>query len=86
MNVLTIWLAVDESDRENGCLRVVRGSHKQELGKLKDDLTTLNALGSYTHQDADIDQSQIVDIVLKPGGKDHQLFFCSISFLKISLP
>jgi phytanoyl-CoA hydroxylase len=67
MNVLTIWLAVDESDRENGCLRVIRGSHKQELGKVKDDSTTPNALGSYTHRDADIDQSQIVDIVLKPG-------------------
>ena len=68
MNVLTVWLAVDHSDRENGCMRVIRGSHKQELNTLKDDFTVTSALGSYTHRDEDIDQSQIVDIVLKPGG------------------
>jgi ectoine hydroxylase-related dioxygenase (phytanoyl-CoA dioxygenase family) len=69
MNVLTMWLAVDDSDMENGCLRVIRGSHTQELTTLKDDTTTRNVLGSYTHREEDIDQSQIVDIVLKPGGK-----------------
>jgi ectoine hydroxylase-related dioxygenase (phytanoyl-CoA dioxygenase family) len=69
MNVLTMWLAVDESDRENGCLRVIRGSHKQELINLKDDVTVNNVLGSYTHRDEDINQRHIVDIVLKPGGK-----------------
>ncbi|CAF1238182.1 unnamed protein product [Adineta steineri] len=67
MNVLTMWLAVDESDKENGCLRVIRGSHKQELTTLKDDVTVSNVLGSYTHRDEDIDQNQIVDIILKPG-------------------
>ncbi len=69
MNVLTMWLAVDDSDMENGCLRVIRGSHKQELTTLKADTTTGNVLGSYTHREEDIDQSKIVDIVLKPGGK-----------------
>jgi ectoine hydroxylase-related dioxygenase (phytanoyl-CoA dioxygenase family) len=69
MNVLTIWLAVDHSDTENGCLRVIRGSHKQELTTVKDDFTIRNALGSYTHRDEDIDPSRIVDFVLKPGGK-----------------
>lgn len=75
MNVLTVWLAVDHSDRENGCMRVIRGSHKQELTALKDDFTVANALGSYTHRDEDIDQSQIVDIVLKPGGMYYQPIF-----------
>lgn len=69
MNVLTMWLAVDDSDTENGCLRVIRGSHKQALTELKDDVSVENVLGSYTHRDEDIDQSKIVDIVLKPGGK-----------------
>jgi len=49
MNVLTMWLAVDNSDTENGCLRVIRGSHKQELTTLKDEFKTANVLGSYTH-------------------------------------
>ena len=71
MNVLTMWLAIDGSDRENGCLRVIRSSHKQELETLKDDLSIKNVLGSYTHRDEDIDQSKIVDLVLKPGGKSR---------------
>ena len=70
MNVLTMWLAVDNSDTENGCLRVIRGSHKQDLTTLKDDSTGDNVLGSYTHRDEDIDSSKIVDIVLKPGGNE----------------
>ena len=74
MNVLTMWLAIDDSDRENGCLRVIRGSYKQELEALKDDLSIKSVLGSYTHRDQDIDQSKIVDLILKPGGKSKQLF------------
>jgi len=74
MNVLTLWLAVDDSDRENGCLRVIRGSHKQELINLKDDVSVSNVLGSYTHREEDIDQSKVVDLVLKPGGKYEQLY------------
>ena len=41
MNVVTIWLAIDHSDRENGCLRVIRGSHKQELTNLKNQIPDL---------------------------------------------
>ncbi|CAF1453344.1 unnamed protein product [Didymodactylos carnosus] len=67
MNVLTMWLAIDDSDTENGCLRVIRGSHTNELAQLKDDVSVVNVLGSYTHRDEDIDQSKIVDVVLKPG-------------------
>jgi hypothetical protein len=28
METFTLWLAVDDSDRENGCMQVVRGSHR----------------------------------------------------------
>lgn len=31
MNVITLWLAVDRSDKDNGCLKVVRGTHKENL-------------------------------------------------------
>lgn len=71
MNVITMWLAVDDSDTENGCLRVIRGSHKHGLGTLKDESTVDNVLGSYTHRDEDIDPSNVVDIVLKAGGKKN---------------
>jgi hypothetical protein len=36
MNVITLWLAVDESTRENGCMRVIPGTHRggiREHGK-----------------------------------------------------
>ena len=73
MNVLTMWLAIDDSDTENGCLQVVRGSHREELAKLNDDISVQNVLGSYTHRDQDIDPEKVVDIVLKPGGKCYSL-------------
>lgn len=75
MNVLTMWLAVDRSDRENGCLRVIRGSHKQGLTDLKEDVSVNNVLGSYTHRDEEINQDDIVDMILEPGGKLNQMYF-----------
>jgi ectoine hydroxylase-related dioxygenase (phytanoyl-CoA dioxygenase family) len=30
MKVVTPWLAVDDSSEENGCMRVVPGSHTQQ--------------------------------------------------------
>lgn len=80
MNVITMWLAIDDSDTENGCMRVIRGSHEQTLAQLKDDRTVENVLGSYTHREEDIDQDQIVDLVLKPGGR----FIFSFDLLSIS--
>lgn len=85
MNVLTMWVAIDDSDRENGCLRVVRGSHRQELANLTNDVSVQNVLGSFTHRDEDIDPDKIVDLILKPGGKQFNLsnlliFFFSTFF------
>ncbi len=31
MRTFTLWLAVDDSDRHNGCMQVVRGSHRARL-------------------------------------------------------
>ncbi|XP_065183443.1 uncharacterized protein LOC135814272 [Sycon ciliatum] len=64
MKVVSLWLAVDHSSRENGCLRVVRGSHRQalkELSRAGGD----NVLSSYT--DVDIREEDVVDIELQPG-------------------
>ena len=62
-----------------------RGSHKQELSTLNDDVSVNNVLGSYTHRDEDIDQSQIVDIVLKPGGEcERSCFFLILSRLLVT--
>ncbi len=65
MNVVTLWLAVDESVPENGCLRVIPGSHRGELHGLRRRDDTDNVLGSESA--ADVDESQAVDMVLAPG-------------------
>ena len=67
MTVTTFWLAVDRSDEGNGCLRVVKGSHKQTLKELKTDRSVLNVLGATTHSDQDVPEQDIVDLVLNPG-------------------
>ena len=64
----TAWLAVDDATVENGCLRIIRGSHKDRAIKAH------NALG----EDADVtlfeeldasayDEADAVDLVLKAG-------------------
>jgi phytanoyl-CoA hydroxylase len=67
MDVLTLWVAADASTKANGCLRVVKGSHKSELAELKPDRSVLNVLGSSTHSASEIDPSLIVDLELEPG-------------------
>lgn len=65
MEVVTFWLAVDHSDPENGCLRVVPGSHRQELYDLRVRDDVENVLGSEAA--LDIDESRAVDLMLRPG-------------------
>ena len=63
----SVWIAIDDSNTENGCLRVIPGSHKS--GKLfkhennpSDDLVlSLELVGS------EFDESAAVDIVLESG-------------------
>ena len=63
----SVWIAVDDSNTENGCLRVIPGSHKsRKLFKHEnnpsDDLVlSLELLGS------EFDESDAVDIVLESG-------------------
>lgn len=63
----TAWLALDDATTENGCLRVIRGSHKERQlrahNRTDDTDVTL-------HQELDAreyDESQAVDLVLKAG-------------------
>ncbi len=65
MNVVTLWLAVDQSVPENGCLRVIPGSHRGELHVLRRRDDTDSVLGSESA--TDVDESQAVDMILAPG-------------------
>jgi len=64
-SVLTIWLALDEVDAENGCLRYVAGSHQRGFrthGRSKV-LGFSQGVTDYTTDDF----AQEVAIMLKPG-------------------
>ena len=61
----TVWVALEESKIENGCLRVIPGSHaaKQLHPHLHEDRTDL----TLNQRMADVDEAAAVDIELQPG-------------------
>lgn len=65
MEVVTLWLAVDESTTDNGCLRVIPGSQHHRFHPLRQRPDIDNVLGSESM--VDIDESRAVDLVLQPG-------------------
>ncbi|WP_248761199.1 phytanoyl-CoA dioxygenase family protein [Pseudarthrobacter sp. SSS035] len=67
MNVVSLWLAVSESDSGNGCLRVIPKSHHRELSGMKESDDTNSVLRSQII-DAQLDDAQPVDLILQPGG------------------
>lgn len=66
MEAATLWVAVDESTRENGCLRIIPGTHTLPLQKilLRNDMP--NMLSSQVDYNL-FDESEAVDIILEPG-------------------
>lgn len=67
MEVVTLWLAVDDSLPENGCMRVVPGTQGMELHEMKASTDTPNVLSSQMDSEL-VDEERAVDIVLKAGG------------------
>jgi ectoine hydroxylase-related dioxygenase (phytanoyl-CoA dioxygenase family) len=71
----TVWVALDASTRENGCLRVIPGSHRDRvlLPHLKEDRDDV-VLNQRT-DDAAFDAARAVDIELEPGQMSmHDVF------------
>lgn len=66
-SVVTAWLAFTPSTPESGCMRVVPGSHTKE--QLPHRLTgdTRNLLSRSQEIAVDVDESEAVDVVLRPG-------------------
>jgi len=63
----TVWIAVDDSTTENGCLRVIRGSHKEK--RVLEHVTN-DAPGLALNEElptSEFDQNGAVDLVLKAG-------------------
>ncbi len=63
----TVWIAIDASTTENGCLRVIPGSHKsQRLAKHNRSEASNIALNLELDRE-EFNESDAVDITLKPG-------------------
>lgn len=63
----TVWVALEESTRENGCLRVIPRSHRERvlhehLHEDRSDLTLNQRMA-----DGTFDEAQAVDLELQPG-------------------
>jgi ectoine hydroxylase-related dioxygenase (phytanoyl-CoA dioxygenase family) len=67
MEVVTLWLAVDDSTPENGCMRVIPGTHRTELMPHRQRTDVANVLSSELEPHL-VDESRAVDVVLRAGG------------------
>ncbi|HZS13343.1 MAG TPA: phytanoyl-CoA dioxygenase family protein [Candidatus Dormibacteraeota bacterium] len=66
MEVVSLWLAVDDSLPENGCLRVIPGSHDWPVHERREVTAIENLLSSEIA--LDVDESAAVDVVVPRGG------------------
>ncbi len=66
MEVITIWFAVTESVRENGCVRMIPGSHQLGLQKHSSEKESENYILNQVDPSA-LNESNAVDIELAPG-------------------
>ena len=67
MEVVTLWLAVDDSLPENGCMRVIPGTQTMDLQEMKKRTDVVSVLSSGMDDDL-VDASKAINFVLKAGG------------------
>lgn len=63
---VTAWIAFTPSTRENGCMRVIKGSHAEALAHATGD-DAANMLPFREQVESAVDESPAIDIVLAPG-------------------
>jgi ectoine hydroxylase-related dioxygenase (phytanoyl-CoA dioxygenase family) len=66
MDVVTLWLAIDPSVPENGCMYVIPGTQVMDLQQMHPTPGGQNVLGSAMEDDK-VDAERAIDIVLQPG-------------------
>jgi ectoine hydroxylase-related dioxygenase (phytanoyl-CoA dioxygenase family) len=66
MEVVTLWLSLDEVTPENGCMRVVPGTQHESLGEVISRKDVVNVLQASMDESL-VDESQAVEINLSPG-------------------
>jgi phytanoyl-CoA hydroxylase len=66
MAVVTLWLALDDSTPENGCMRVIEDSQSMSLQEVKPRTDVDNVLSSGMDE-SKVDESKAIDVILKAG-------------------
>jgi non-heme Fe2+,alpha-ketoglutarate-dependent halogenase len=66
LNVTTAWIALVPSTRENGCMRVVPGTHRGLLPQ-RETYAEANMLSRGQEIAVEVDERQAVDFELQPG-------------------
>lgn len=66
MEVVTLWLAIDRADPDNGCMRVIPCTHNLDLQAMDAHRDEVSVLGSAISDDF-VDESSAVDLILDPG-------------------
>jgi phytanoyl-CoA hydroxylase len=68
MEVITLWLAVDRSDQENGCMRILPGTqHARLLSTAEMTAQVEGSLFDIGMDPASIDETRAVDLLLDAG-------------------
>lgn len=67
MEVATAWVALGPVTTENGCMRVIAGSHTKPHLPQRDTWAADNALSRGQEIAVAVDESDAVDLVLQPG-------------------
>lgn len=62
--IITVWLALDRSNKENGCMRVIPGTHRGGFSEYEEVDGKTNTFGS---QIKHVDESKAVYFELEPG-------------------
>lgn len=65
--VTTAWVALTDSTVENGCMRLLPGSHRWSILPHTDTYAAENLLTRGQEVQAEYDEADVVDIVLRPG-------------------
>ncbi len=65
--VTTAWVALTESTRKNGCMRLLPGSHRSKILPHRDTHAADNLLTRGQVVQADYDEADVVDVELRAG-------------------
>jgi ectoine hydroxylase-related dioxygenase (phytanoyl-CoA dioxygenase family) len=66
-DIVTAWVALSPSTPESGCMRVVPGSHKQDVIPHTETFAEHNLLSRGQEIQVEVDERQAKDVILQPG-------------------